>query len=108
MKRTLVRVYDRNDEYTNYHECYFLIMPDEYDINNNSHFDKYLLPCLAQVAGMGWQTYTSYIVGTAELEEDEEFWSEITNYEIKECKIHIDRVDIIGKYKLPSYLTDRH
>jgi len=105
MKRTLLRVYDKNEKYTNNGECYFLILPENYDNNNNYHYVEYIYPNLCAISGMQWQNYTSYLIGNAEIEEDEMFWSEITGYILKECKIDIKRVSIIGKYKLPIEMT---
>lgn len=104
MEKTLLRVYDKNDKYTNTGECYFLVLPEEYNNNNDYHYEQYIYPNIARISGMGWQPYTSYTIGTAEIEENEMFWSEITNYELKECKIDMDRVKIIGKYKMPEEL----
>lgn len=104
MFKNLLRVYNKNDEYANYHKCYFLIMPDEYDPTNDYHFYDYLLPRLCQLTKLQWQDYTSYFEGTADIEENEMFWSAITNYELYECKIHINRVNITGNYDLPNYM----
>lgn len=104
MGKTLLRVYDKNEKYTNTGDCYFLILPDDYDNDNDWHYEQYIYPNIAKISGMRWQPYTSYMIGTAEIEENEMFWSEITNYELKECKIDINRVKIIGKYKMPEEL----
>ena len=105
MKKTVLRVYDENEKYTNYHECYFLVLPEDYDDNNDYHYQEYIFPRLAQIAGMKWQSYTSYIIGTADIKEEEMVWSEITNYELYEVKIHISRVKISGTYDLPECIT---
>ena len=100
MKKELLRVYDRNDKYANTMECYFVILPKNYD-------DRDITILLSQITGMGWQNYTSYIIGEADIDKSEESWSEITGYELKECKIDISRVTIKHNYKLPEYML-RH
>lgn len=107
MKKQVLRVYDKKDKEANNGECYFLIMPDEYDPNNDWHYEEYLLPRLCQIASLQWQNYTSYIEGTADVEEDEMFWSEITHYDLYECKIDISRVTVTGRYTLPEFITYR-
>ena len=110
----LLRVYDKTDKYTNTGRCYFIILPDKkflkehYDagsyITYEEAMDEEIERRLAQISGMKWQKYTSYMLGTADVDESEMFWSEITNHELKECKIEIERVTIEGKYKLPQYM----
>ena len=104
MLKNVLRVYDKNEKYTNTGKCYFVVLPDEYDPNNDWHFREYIYPIIARISGMGWQSYTSYMEGTADIAEGEMFWSEITGYELKECKIDINRVNIMGCYKLPEEL----
>ena len=96
MKKTVLRVYDKNDEYANDYKRYFLVLPDNYD-------DYTIEQNLMRIAGMRWQNYTSWLIGTVDdLEESEMFWSEITDYELKECKIELSRVKEIKRYKLPA------
>lgn len=98
MKKTLLRVYDKNQKNSLLGENYFIVLPENYDCYD-------LETCLWQVTNMKWQTYTSYLLGTADIKEDELYWSEITNYNLHEVCINIDRVDVIGKYKLASIFT---
>ena len=104
MKSNVMRVYDRNEQNTNTGLCYFLILPEEYDPENEWHFQEYVVPNLARVSGMSWQSYTSYLLGMADIDESEMFWSEITGYTLKECKIDISRVEVAGKYVIPEQL----
>lgn len=97
MKKDLLRVYDKKDKYANTMECYFVILPENYN-------DRDIEILLSQITGMGWQDYTSYIIGEADIDKSEEYWSEITGYELKECKIDINRVTIKHNYKLPEYM----
>ncbi len=96
MKKTLIRVYDKNDQYANFQKRYFVVLEDE--------SDEEIEYVLTKIASMRWQNYTSYIIGTADIEEDELYWSEIMGYEMKEIKIDINRVKINGNYKLPQCL----
>lgn len=98
---TLLRVYDRNDKYALTGECYFAVLPKNYD-------DEELERRLTQIAGMSWQNYTSYALGECDdLKEDELFWCEVCRYEIHEVKIEVNRVKNIKKYRLPEWMTYR-
>ncbi|HPD28169.1 MAG TPA: hypothetical protein PK673_07330 [Paludibacteraceae bacterium] len=100
MIKEVLRVYDKNAKNANIGNCYFLILPpvEERD-------DDEIERRLTQISYMQWQNYTSYLLGYADIAPEEEFWSEIANYELRECKINIDRVTVTGRYKLPECLT---
>ena|SRR5690554_2194753 len=102
-ERVVLRVYDKNEKYSLYGECYYLVMPEDFDLNNLDDYFVYdeLYRRLIQVNSMKYQDYTSYVLGVAEIAEDEMFWSEITNYELMEVKINTDRVKNKKYYKLP-------
>lgn len=104
MKRRVIRVYDKNEKYTNTGKCFFLILPEDYNPENPCDYEKHVYLNLIHIACMSWQSYTSFLEGTADISENEMFWSEITGYTLKECKIDIDRVEITGRYKLPEEL----
>lgn len=106
MVKTVLRVYDKNEEYTNTGECYFLIMPDRYE--SEWEKEEELEARLVQITSMGWQNYTSYMIGTADIEEKEMFWSEVTHYSRMECKIDINRVKITERYGLPEYMIQQY
>lgn len=106
MKRTVLRVFDGKDKYSLTGECYFLVMPEGFEFSRD--YEDVVVPNLARVTSMSWQNYDGFLVGETELEEDELFWSEITGYELHECKIDIDRVEVSGKYKLPQMFTHHY
>ncbi|WP_195200650.1 hypothetical protein [Faecalispora jeddahensis] len=101
MKKTLMRVYDKRDETSMIGKCYFLVLPGTWDELSDYEFET----CLNAVCNTLWQSYTSYAVGTADIEENEMFWSEIMSYEWYEVKIDISRVEDIQRFKLPMRLT---
>jgi len=98
MKRTILRVYDRNDEYSLKGEKCFVVIDetDEY-FDMDTEVD-YLI---SKISSMPWQSYTSYMVATVELEEIEMYWCEIIGGDCKEVCIDIDRVYNVKNYKLP-------
>jgi len=98
MKRTVLRVYDRNETTSLQGEKCFVVLPENYE-----YFDDIEYPLdwlLSRISSMGWQDYTSYMYGTAELEEDELYWCEIVGGECKETCIDISRVTDVKKYRL--------
>jgi hypothetical protein len=100
MTKTLVRFYDREDNTSLVGNCYFLISDKTKEELMNSYE---LEDMMIAATSMRWQKYTSYAIGVIDdLEEDEMFWSEIMNYNMKECEVHVNRVHDIEKYKLPE------
>jgi len=102
MKREVMRVYDRNDPHTNTRECYFLILPE---YKSEWERERDIEARYTQMSGLRWANYTSYLLGYADISPDEEYWCEQTGYELKECKIDINRVTVTGKYRLPEWVT---
>jgi hypothetical protein len=98
----LLRVYNKEDKMANKGNVYFLVLPENYDNDSDEHYQKYIFPRLVAISGMAWQKYTSYMIGTADVDASEMVWSEITGYELKECKIDVARVNVLGRYRLPD------
>lgn len=98
MKKTLVRFYDENDKTSLEGKRHFLVIDCSWDKLDSDTFTRMLL----SVTGMKWQTYNSYMVGTAEIEESELYWSEIMNYDMQEVCIDCDRVKEQKYYDFPK------
>ncbi len=96
MKKTLLRVYDREDKASMTGKCYWIVLDGTFEELSDYDFEM----ILQNLTRLSWQRYTSYAVGTADIEENELYWSEIMSYEMHEVRIDIDRVTIIGRYKL--------
>ena len=97
--KTLIRFYDHTDEYSLQGKCYFIVLPGTWEDLSDYDFEC-ILNCVTR---MPWQRYSRYAVGTAEIDENELFWSEIMSYDMHEVNIEIERVKGIQRYKLPSY-----
>ena len=77
MAKTLIRLYDREDETSLVGKCYFIVLNGTFDELSDYDFEC----ILNSVARMSWQNYTNYAVATCDnITEDELFWSEIMNY----------------------------
>ena len=101
MKKTVLRLYDKNDEYSLQGKCYFVVLESSFDDLSDHEFEV-ILNC---ISSMSWQHYTSYAVGEVEIDESELFLCEILNYDYDECHIDASRVENLKKYKLPKYIT---
>jgi len=101
MKRTLLRVYDREDKTSMTGKCYWIVLDGTFE--ELSDYDTEII--LQNITKMSWQRYTSWAIGTADINEDELFWSEILSYGMHEVRIDASRVDITHKFKLPTRLT---
>ena len=101
MKRTLLRVYDREDKTSMTGECYWIVLDGTFE--ELSDYDLEII--LQNITKMPWQRYTSWAIGTADINDDELFWSEILSYEMHEVCIDASRVDITHKFKLPTRFT---
>lgn len=96
MKKTLLRVYDREDKASMKGKCYWIVLDGTFEELSDYDFEM----ILQNLTRLSWQRYTSYAVGTADIEENELFWSEIMSYEMHEVRIDINRVTITNRYKL--------
>ena len=109
MERVVVRVYDRDDKYALTRKCYFAVLEKEVNLEmleDYQNYMEYLYRRLAQISGMKWQRYTSYVIGiVSDLKEDELFFCEVCHNEIYEAKIDVSRVKEMEKYKLPIEMT---
>lgn len=102
MTKTLIRLYDREDKTSMIGKCMFLVLNGTLDDLDGDEIER----MFGKIAGMGWQHYTSYAVATCDdIKEEECFWSEIMNYEMREVNIDVSRVTITGKYRLPECIT---
>ena len=102
MTKTLLRVYDREDETALTGKCYFMVLDGSYEDLNGED----LFCILNSICRMSWQNYTSYAIATCDnIKEEELFWSEIMDYKMFETCISASRVTITAKYRLPEYIT---
>lgn len=98
MNRTLLRVYDKNDEYSLKGFKDFILIPLDFDWNDYDEREW----MLSKISSMGWQNYTSYMIGSIELTtDDNQYWCEILGGDYKEINVEVSRVTIDKKYKLP-------
>lgn len=98
MKKTVLRLYNKNDEYSLKGDRYFLVLNGSYDDLDDFEFIK-ILQCLSILR---WQNYTSFLVAEVELKKSEMYWCEALNYKMHECCINVDRLQNVKKYKLPE------
>lgn len=98
MERTLIRFYDENDQSSLEGKRHFLVLDCSFEELSSDEFERMLL----SVTGMKWQTYNSYMVGTADISEDELYWSEIMNYDMYEVCIDCSRVANKKYYDFPK------
>ena len=102
MTKSLIRLYNREDETALTGKCFFLVLDGTYEDLSESELDF----ILNKIGSMGWQRYTSYAVATCDdITEQDIFWSEIMNYNMQEVNINIERVNVIAKYRLPECIT---
>lgn len=102
MKKTLIRLYNREDDTALTGKCYFLVLNGTYEELSADELES----ILNTIANMGWQRYTSYAIATCDnLTEEDLFWSEIMNYDMYEVNIPVERVTITKKYRLPEWIT---
>lgn len=91
LTKKVLRVFDKNDEYSMSGRCYFLVLDNDNDLEI----------ALNKISSMQWQNYNTYAIGTiTDLYKDELYYSEIMDYDMYEIKVDCNRIKDIKIFDL--------